>query len=62
MNALRLTRGVPEPLFEQRTGIPLEQVADVLDMLRADALMQPSRLALTDHGFRFLDSVVARFM
>ena len=61
MNALRLTRGVPEPLFEQRTGLPLGQVADTLDALRADALMHPSRLALTDHGFRFLDSVVARF-
>jgi oxygen-independent coproporphyrinogen-3 oxidase len=61
MNALRLTRGVAEPLFEQRTGLPLEHVAEVLDALRADALMHPSRLALTDHGFRFLDSVVARF-
>ncbi len=61
MNVLRLTRGVPEPLFEQRTGLPLEHIADVLGGLRADALMHPSRLALTDRGFRFLDSVVAFF-
>lgn len=61
MNALRLTRGVEESVFEQRTGLPLEHIAEVLGALRSDALMHPTRLALTDRGFRLLDSVVALF-
>jgi len=61
MNALRLTHGVEESVFEQRTGLPLEHIAEVLKTLRADALMHPARLALTPRGFRFLDSVVALF-
>ena len=61
MNALRLRRGVEETVFEQRTGLALAQIAETVASLRADALMHPSRLALTDRGFRILDSVVALF-
>jgi putative oxygen-independent coproporphyrinogen III oxidase len=61
MNALRLRHGVEESVFEQRTGLPLTRIAATVATLRADELMHPSRLALTDRGFRFLDSVVARF-
>jgi oxygen-independent coproporphyrinogen-3 oxidase len=61
MNALRLRHGVEESVFEQRTGLPLTRIAQTVSTLRADELMHPSRLALTDRGFRFLDSVVARF-
>jgi len=62
MNALRLRHGVEESVFEQRTGLPLMRIAQTVATLRADELMHPSRLALTDRGFRFLDSVVARFV
>lgn len=62
MNALRLTDGVPEALFETRTGLPLARIRPVLDRLRGDQLMREDRLALTERGLRFLDSAVAEFL
>lgn len=62
MNALRLTDGVPNALFEARTGLPLTHIGEPLARLRADRLMRRDRLGLTLHGFRFLDSVVAEFL
>jgi oxygen-independent coproporphyrinogen-3 oxidase len=62
MNALRMTDGVEEELFNARTGLALSEVAEPLAELRANGLMQPRRLALTGLGMRHLDSVVQRFL
>ena len=62
MNALRLTDGVDEALFEARTGLPLATVAAPLARLRAEGLLAPDRLAATALGRRFLDRTVAAFL
>lgn len=62
MNALRLTEGVDESLFEARTGQPLARIQPQLDKLRALGLMRQDRLGLTASGLRLLDSVVAEFL
>lgn len=61
MNALRLTDGVEAALFPARTGLPLVGVQDVWDELADWGMMRRDRLALTTHGHRQLDGVVARF-
>lgn len=62
MNALRLIEGVPEPLFEERTRMPLSTVSPILDRLRSFGLMREDRLGLTAKGLGLLDSVVAEFL
>ena len=62
MNVLRLADGVEEACFEATTGRKLTDIGPTIDRLRADGLMDAARLALTPLGFRFLDSVVARFV
>ena len=61
MNALRLADGVERPLFAARTGLPLANIAQSLDELADWGLMRKDRIALTPHGYRHLDTVVARF-
>ncbi len=62
LNALRLTNGVDEDLFEARTGLPLERVGPVIAALREEGLLRPDRIATTPMGLRFLDRVVGRFL
>jgi oxygen-independent coproporphyrinogen-3 oxidase len=64
MNALRLREGVPAALFVERTGLPLASMTPVLTDLRSRGLLQPDvgQLATTEHGFRYLDSVLQAFM
>lgn len=62
LNALRLLDGVPEPLFQQHTGLPPGTLKPVLDELRAEGLITPDRLAPTELGTRFLNRVVGRFL
>ena len=62
MNVLRLTDGVPEALFEARTGLPLATIADALAAARADDLLHADRIAATPLGLRFLDRLVANFV
>ena len=62
MNALRLVDGVTPSRFEERTGLPGTVIGDVVDDLREEGLMAPHRLALTELGYRHLDTVVARFL
>lgn len=62
LNALRLTDGVDEALFEARTGCPLGTVSEALAALREEGLLRRDRLATTELGLRFLDRVVARFL
>lgn len=62
MNALRLVDGVPEELFERRTGLPLAAVEPVLSSLRKQSLMQANRLQLTEQGYGFLNSILEQFL
>ncbi|MDL0432417.1 radical SAM family heme chaperone HemW [Marinobacter sp. TBZ242] len=62
MNALRLTSGVPENLFTERTGLPLSTVAVKLDELRTENLLVPGRIQTTELGQRYLNSLLERFL
>jgi len=62
MNALRLAAGVPESLFQQRTGLPLSTIAVQLDTLRREGLMHPQRIQATELGQRYLNSLLQRFL
>ncbi|MDC0663959.1 radical SAM family heme chaperone HemW [Marinobacter sp. SS21] len=62
MNALRLRAGVAEPVFVERTGLPIESIAVILNELRAERLLEPTRLQATEHGQRYLNSVLERFL
>lgn len=62
MNALRLTEGVEEILFTERTGLPLSSVAVKLEQLRDEKLLEQHRLQATDLGQRYLNSLLERFL
>ena len=62
MNALRLTDGVDMAFFEARTGLSAATIAQPVAELTDWGLMRAGRLALTAHGHRHLDDVVARFL
>jgi oxygen-independent coproporphyrinogen-3 oxidase len=64
LNALRLTEGVPAALFAERTGFPLSLVAPALAAATAKGLLEddPSRLAPTALGRRFLNDLQALFL
>jgi putative oxygen-independent coproporphyrinogen III oxidase len=62
MNALRLSDGVPESLFTERTGLPLSVVEVQLESLRKDRLMTQGRLQTTELGQRYLNSLLERFL
>lgn len=62
MNALRLTRGVPESLFQAHTGLPLDTIAVILSALREEHLLEPDRLQATGLGQRYLNSLLERFL
>jgi oxygen-independent coproporphyrinogen-3 oxidase len=62
MNALRLTAGVPENLFTERTGLPLSRVAVKLETLRKENMLEPGRIQTTELGQRYLNSLLERFL
>ncbi|MGM0767812.1 MAG: radical SAM family heme chaperone HemW [Pseudomonadota bacterium] len=62
MNALRLSDGVDETLFSERTGLPLATVAVKLEQLRKEKLLAPDRIKATDLGQRYLNSLLERFL
>ncbi|QIO07865.1 radical SAM family heme chaperone HemW [Acinetobacter lanii] len=64
MNALRLNEGVEAKLYLERTGHPISQMADVLDSLRQRKLLveDEQRLACTEQGHIFLNSVLEEFL
>ncbi|MBS3805174.1 MAG: radical SAM family heme chaperone HemW [Oleiphilaceae bacterium] len=62
MNALRLDAGVSESLFSKRTGLALESVSHTLAKLRQDGLLHTNRLQATEHGKRYLNSLLERFL
>ena len=64
MNVLRLTEGAPVELFNQRTGLPLQQ----LEQARREAerqgllLADPARLVATARGQLFLNDLLQHFL
>ena len=63
MNALRLNRGVPKDWFSQRTGLDFDAVTETWQTLSAERLVLATsdRLAATELGQRFLNTLLARF-
>ncbi|MBE1158961.1 radical SAM family heme chaperone HemW [Dyella acidiphila] len=64
LNALRLIEGVPAAAFNERTGLPLAQIADRLAQGRQRGWLQtdPGQLGTTALGQRFLNDVIASFL
>ena len=64
LNALRLKDGVPASLFKAHTGLELAVVKPQIEKLVTKGLLSPDteRIGTTDHGYRFLNDVVASFM
>lgn len=64
MNALRLNNGVAAKLYAERTGLSLEGLNELLTSLRQRKLMveDPERLACTEQGHIFLNSVLEEFL
>jgi oxygen-independent coproporphyrinogen-3 oxidase len=63
MNALRLREGGTVAAFEAHTGLSASLLSPARELLVAEGLLEsdPRRLCTTPTGFRFLDSVLARF-
>ncbi len=64
MNVLRLRGGVESALYSQRTGLPLAAIAPALERLQARALLidDPQRIACSERGFAFIDSILSEFL
>jgi oxygen-independent coproporphyrinogen-3 oxidase len=64
LNALRLTDGVPSSLYAERTGTPLSAAARMIALATDRGLLSPdpSRLAPTELGRRFLNDLQALFL
>lgn len=64
MNALRLNDGVDAQLYTQRTGLPLDDLDVRLTALRQRKLIveDKNRIACTEQGHIFLNSVLEQFI
>jgi putative oxygen-independent coproporphyrinogen III oxidase len=62
LNALRLRDGVPFERFTQRTGLALDALEPCWGELVDAGFVHPHRIATTPEGYRYLDSVVSRFL
>lgn len=63
MNALRLSEGVDESLFYERTGIPLNTIAKArISLIEQGLLENSSRLQTTKQGSQLLNSVLQGFL
>lgn len=64
MNALRLSRGVPEHYYPARTGLLLAALAPQLTRLRQRGLLHPdpARIQPTDRGLQFLNEALLEFL
>ena len=64
MNALRLNQGVEAKLYAERTGLSLDGLDELLSSLCERKLMvdDPDRLACTEQGHIFLNSVLEEFL
>ncbi|WP_256830811.1 radical SAM family heme chaperone HemW [Pseudomonas sp. Pse1] len=64
MNALRLTDGVEARLYPERTGMPLDSLAEGRRDAEQSGLLrvEPSRLAATERGQLFLNDLLQNFL
>jgi oxygen-independent coproporphyrinogen-3 oxidase len=62
MNVLRLKQGVGEPMYCERTGLPLSSVAVKLEDLRKKGLLAQERIQATEQGQRYLNSLLEHFL
>jgi putative oxygen-independent coproporphyrinogen III oxidase len=64
LNALRLSAGVPVPLFTERTGVPISHIDAALSKASARGLLveEHDRLVPTALGRRFLNDLQALFL
>jgi putative oxygen-independent coproporphyrinogen III oxidase len=64
MNALRLSEGFSQTLFEQRSGLNWTIVADTIRTLQARGLIQEQagQFKTTQRGFVMLDSLLGEFL
>lgn len=64
MNVLRLTEGAPVELFSQRTGLPLQQLAQARREAEQRGLLQTNdaRLVATEKGQLFLNDLLQLFL
>ncbi|MGM0563079.1 MAG: radical SAM family heme chaperone HemW [Pseudomonadota bacterium] len=64
LNALRLTGGVDEALFEARTGLPLSTIDERLATLRQRGLLadELGRIRPSEQGLRFLNVLMGEFL
>jgi len=64
MNALRLNEGVPSEFYQQRTDLPLSSIAATVEKLQQQQLLvvDTERLACTEKGHLFLNSVLEEFL
>lgn len=64
LNALRLRAGVPAHYFTERTGLPWTVITRTVERATAKGLLDadPTRLAPTDLGWRFLNDLQEMFL
>jgi oxygen-independent coproporphyrinogen-3 oxidase len=64
LNALRLKDGVSAAWFAERTGLPLSALNPVIDKLVRQGLFDtdPTRLRVTETGWRYLNTVLTEFL
>jgi len=63
MNALRLRDGIPRVLFEQRTGLTLEQVREPVERARSLGLLDVGeQIRATERGQQYLNELLALFL
>lgn len=64
LNALRLYQPIPQSLFQQRTGLPLQQLAQPLSTAYARGLLteEADHWQVTPLGRRFLNDVMELFL
>ncbi|WP_438969908.1 radical SAM family heme chaperone HemW [Methylophaga sp.] len=64
LNAMRLLNGVPTPLFQQHTGVPISKVKQALQRAEELELLEHtiSRIHPTEKGQRYLNSLIELFL
>lgn len=64
LNAMRLLDGVPTPLFQQHTGVPISHIKKPLAQAEALGLIEHSitHLRPTEKGQRYLNTLIEQFL
>lgn len=64
LNALRLTEGISNDLFQARTGLSFTQISPILDKAKEKGLLldSPTHICPSELGKRFLNDLVGHFL